>query len=271
MISQNTLAAYRNDLTQVCAYLERQQVRNWPEVTTEHIAAYLLEMRENQEYRPTTIARRLAALKTFFRYLRATEQLASDPLELLEPPRIPKDPPQVLTPEQVALLFQQVELSSQMGKRDMAMLHLLYATGLRVSELVELNIDDLRLEQATLVCPGRRGRNQRERTLPLLPMVIENCRAYTQDVRPQLAHRHPEMEALFLNHHGERLTRQGCWLIMKGYARQAGILDITPHKLRHSFAVLLLREGMELHLVQERLGHAHISSTQVYSQVAAQL
>lgn len=266
--NQNTVVAYRNDLNQSCTYLAAQRVNNWQEVTREHIAAYLLEMRENRAYRPSTIARRLAALKAFFRYLRAAGLIDADPLENFEAPRIQKELPRALSPEQVTSLFQQVDLSQSAGKRDLAMLHLLYATGMRVSELVSLNVSDVHMEQATVICPGRRGRSKRERTLPLSAVALEATLHYLSEVRPQMAARHPEEQALYLNHHGERLTRQGFWLIIKGYARQAGITGITPHRLRHSFAVLMLREGMELRSVQELLGHAHISTTQVYSQVA---
>ena len=268
MVNRNTVVAYRNDLTQASAYLKNQDVHNWQEVTREHIAAYLLEMRENQEYRPTTIARKLAALKALFRYLRASQLLMVDPLENLEAPRIQKEPPHTLTQEQIAGLFGQIDSEQPGGRRDLAMFHLLYATGMRVSELVSLDLNDLSLALATVVCPGRRGRSKRERTLALAEPTLSAVRYYLENVRPQLCARHPEEQALFLNHHGERLTRQGFWLIIKGYARQAGITDITPHRLRHSFAVLMLREGVELRSVQEMLGHAHISTTQVYSQVA---
>jgi len=268
VINRNTVVAYRNDLTQASTYLALQLVQNWQEVTREHIAAYLLEMRENQEYRPATIARKLASLKAFFRYLRATGLLAADPLENLEAPRIQKQPPHTLSPEQIASLFRQIDVEQPGGRRDFAMFHLLYTTGMRVSELVSLDLDDLDLVQATVVCPGRYGRSRRERTLSISELVIEATRYYLNNVRPALTLRHPDEQALFLNHHGERLTRQGFWLIIKGYARQAGITDITPHRLRHSFAVLMLREGKELRSVQEMLGHAHISTTQVYSQVA---
>lgn len=269
LANQNTIVAYRNDLTQASSYLSRQQLQNWPEVTREHIAAYLLEMRETQGYRPATIARKLAALKAFFRYLLAIGLITTDPLENLESPRIAKQPPQTLSSEQIASLFQQVDITSSAGKRDFAMLQMLYATGMRVSELVSLDLEDFRVEAATVVCPGQRGRSRRERTLPLSSVAVEATRRYLEEVRPQLASRHPEIQSLFLNHHGERLTRQGFWLIIKGYARQAGITEITPHVLRHSFAVMMLREGMELRSVQELLGHAHISTTQVYSQVVA--
>ena len=271
VINRNTVVAYRNDLTQASTYLGRQSVQNWQEVTREHIAGYLLDMRENQEYRPTTIARKLAALKAFFRYLRVTDLVAVDPLERLEAPRIQKEPPHTLTPEQIASLFQQIDSEQPTGRRDFAMFHLLYATGMRVSELVSLDLNDLNLVQTTVLCPGRRGRSKRERTLSLSPVVVAATSYYLDNVRPPLVARHPDEQALFLNHHGERLTRQGFWLIIKGYARQAGITDITPHRLRHSFAVLMLREGVELRSVQEMLGHAHISTTQVYSQVTTRI
>lgn len=268
LANRNTVVAYRNDLTQVATYLLRRGVLNWSEVTREHIVSYLLEMRENQSYRPATIARRLAALKAFFRYLRAAELITVDPLEDLGAPRIQKQVPQTLTQEQMTSLFQQIDTTQSAGKRDFAMLHMLSATGMRVSELVSLDLTDFHADLSTVVCPGWRGRSKRERTLPLTAVTVEAVRAYIAEVRTQQVNRHPELQALFLNHHGERLTRQGFWLIIKSYARQAGIVEITPHVLRHSFAVLMLREGMELRSVQELLGHAHISTTQVYSQIA---
>jgi integrase/recombinase XerD len=269
--NQNTVGAYRNDLSQTCAYLARRGIQNWQQVTREHLAGYLLEMRENQGYRPATVARRLAALKTFFRYLRASGLVATDPLEHFEAPRIPREPPHTLSPEQIASLFQQVDLSQPAGRRDCAMLQLLYATGMRVSELVALNLADVHPDRHVVICTGLRAGSRHERTLPVSENALSALQGYLDEARLPMAGRHPEEQALFLNHHGERLTRQGFWLIIKGYARQAGITDITPHRLRHSFAVLMLREGMELRSVQELLGHAHISTTQVYSQVAEQV
>ena len=266
--NQNTIAAYRNDLHQLCVYFTQQGIENWSMVSREQIARYLLEMREGQAYRPTTIARKIAALKAFFRYLRSHDLIADDPVEKLEAPRVQKELPNILSAEQVSSLFRQVEVETPGGQRDLAMLHVLYATGMRVTELVSLNVADADLEKATVVCPGRSGRNRRERVLPLPPKAVEATQHYIQAARPRLMLRHPEEEALFLNHHGERLTRQGFWLIIKGYARQAGITTITPHMLRHSFAILMLNGGMELRSVQELLGHAHISTTQVYSQLA---
>ncbi len=266
--NQNTVVAYRNDLNQACAYLKRQRVEDWQQVTREHIEGYLREMREGQAYRPTTIARKLAALKTFFRYLRSTATITCDPIEKLDTPRIQREMPHILSQEQIASLFRQVEVETAVGKRDLAMLHMLYATGMRVSELVALSLDDFDAVQATIVCPGRNGRSRHTRVLPLSTVALEATKQYIAMARPLLVARHPAEQALFLNHHGKRLTRQGFWLIIKGYARQAGITEITPHMLRHSFAILMLQGGMELRSVQELLGHAHISTTQVYSQLA---
>jgi integrase/recombinase XerD len=266
--NQNTIVAYRNDLNQFCAYLKRQQTENWQQVTREHIAGYLLEMREAQAYRPSTIARKLAALKTFFRYMQSTGIIRSDPIEKLDAPRIQRELPHVLTQEQISNLFSQVDIGTPAGKRDLAMLQMLYATGMRVSELISLNLQDFDAERATIVCPGRNDRNKRKRVLPLSAVTVEATKQYLASARPRLIARHPEEQTLFVNHHGERLTRQGFWLIIKGYARQAGITEITPHMLRHSFAILMLQGGMELRTVQELLGHAHISTTQVYNQLA---
>ena len=266
--NQNTVVAYRNDLKQVCAYFKRQQIENWQQVTHEHIAGYLLEMRVDQAYRPSTIARKLAALKTFFRFMQSTGIITSDPIEKLDVPRIQRGLPHVLSQEQIGNLFRQVDDETPAGKRDLTMLHMLYATGMRVSELISLDLGNLDVGNATVVCPGRNGRTKRERVLPLSSTAVETTKRYLAFARPGLIVRHPNEQALFLNHHGERLTRQGFWLIIKGYARHAGITEITPHMLRHSFAILMLQGGMELRSVQELLGHAHISTTQVYSQLA---
>jgi integrase/recombinase XerD len=266
--NHNTIMAYRNDLNQVCVYLKRQQIENWQQVTREHITDYLLEMREGQAYRPTTIARKLAALKAFFRYMQNTGIITSNPIEKLDAPRVQRELPHVLSQEQIASLFRQVKVETPAGQRDFAMLHILCATGMRVSELVSLNLADFDAERATIVCPGRSSRNRRERVLPLSPETVEATIHYLATARPLLVIRHPEEQALFLNRHGERLTRQGFWLIIKSYARQANIAEITPHMLRHSFAILMLQGGMELRSVKELLGHAHISTTQVYSQLA---
>lgn len=265
--NSNTVVAYRNDLTQACTFFTHLRVEHWPQVTPEHIRLYILEMCEAQAYRPTTIARKLASLKTFFRYLKSAGYITDDPSEGMSAPHIQKNPPQFLSEEQVAALFRQVAVDTPMGMRDFAMLHLLYATGMRVSELVSLNLADLDMAQATVICSGRNGKRRRERVLPLSQQAREALRPYLAETRRHLILHHPDEQALFVNHHGERLTRQGCWLIIKEYAREAGILQITPHALRHSFAISMLRKGMELNSVKELLGHAHLATTQVYSQL----
>jgi integrase/recombinase XerD len=265
--SRNTSMAYRNDLNQFCSYLLAQGVTDWSQVSRELVAAYLLQMRDGYAYRPTTIARKLAALKSFFRYLRNEQLLFHDPVEKLETPRIQKDLPQILTPEQVNRLFEQVDARTPAGMRDFAMLHVLYATGMRASELVSLNLNDFNSLCATIICPGRGGQARRVRVLPLSAEALSAIRGYLERARLYLVRGPREQQALFLNHHGERLTRQGFWLIIKGYARQIGVSNITPHVLRHSFAITMLKSGMDLTSVQLLLGHAHISTTQIYSQL----
>ncbi|HEV2659155.1 MAG TPA: tyrosine-type recombinase/integrase [Ktedonobacteraceae bacterium] len=265
--NRNTTTAYQNDLYQLCSYLTSQGVKDWQAVSHEDIEAYLCEMRDGLAYRPTTIARKIAALKSFFRYMLAThKELTGNPMEKLEAPRVQKDPPHVLSVEQVNSLFNVVRTDTPGGIRDLAMLHMLYATGMRASELVSLTLADFDAVHATVLCPGRNGQTKRERVLPLRVVAVEAIQRYLEEARPRLVRREGE-QALFLNHHGEHLTRQGFWLIIKGYAREVSITAITPHMLRHSFAILMLNEGMELRSVQELLGHAHISTTQVYSQL----
>jgi integrase/recombinase XerD len=262
--NKNTIVAYRNDLHQFCTYLDHIQVEDWQQVTSEHIDGYMREMREGQAYQPTTIARKVATLKSFFRHITSDGTITMSPVETLETPHVQKELPSVLRADQVASLFRQVEVETPIGQRDLSMLHMLYATGMRVTELISLNLADVDTQQATVICSGRDKQN-RLCVLPLSPLVIEVTLQYVQVSRPLLGVHHPDAEALFLNHHGERLTRQGFWLIIKGYARRAGIEEITPQLLRHSFAMLMLERGMELRSVQALLGHAHITTTQVYS------
>ena len=267
-VHTNTVMAYRNDLKQLCTYLGQQGIEEWEQVTGEHIERYLLVMRDTFAYRPTTIVRKLAAYKSFFRYLQQHEMLASDVMMHVEKPHIEKEPPQFLTTEQVQQLFAHVETGTPAGQRDMAMLHLLAATGMRTSEVVSLDCEDVSIETLSVtVGRGNTGHAGRKRVLPLSHTVVEVLTPYLEIARPELVHTTDE-HALFVNHHGVRLTRQGFWLIMKGYARAANIENITPHMLRHSFAMLMLQEGKELRSVQELLGHAHISTTQIYNQFA---
>jgi integrase/recombinase XerD len=263
--SANTIAAYRTDLDQLCAYLRDQNLNEWQSVTSDHVLGFMLYLRE-RGYANSTIARRTAALKSFFGYLTEQHIITNDPTRRIDSPRVDRYPPRALSQHQVdELLELPLRSSSPEGLRDKAMLELLYATGLRVSELVALNVSDVLLEQGSVRCAGRAGR---ERVLPLGETAVTALEEYLDTARTRLLHNgNQPTEALFLNHRGKRLTRQGLWLILKGYAEEVGLHDLTPHTLRHSFAAHLLENGAELREVQERLGHASLSTTQIYTQL----
>jgi len=265
--SDNTLGAYRNDLRQFLEYIRCQGISSWAAVSRNHLLAYILFMRD-RDYAPTTVARKLAAVKSFYHFLRTTGVVEEDPTSTLTAPRIQKYLPYALSPHEVDALFAQVEVTTPAGCRDAAMFHLLYASGLRVTELVSLDLEHLDLAARTVRCCTRRNRptTRKERIVPFSMAAYQALSAYLEWGRPQLLRR-PEERALFLNHYGERLTRQGFWLIIKSYARAAGITAITPHTLRHSFAMHMLTNGVELRLVQQLLGHASITTTQIYTQL----
>ena len=220
-----------------------------------------------REYAAATVARKLAAVKSFFRYLTTEGVVPVDPTETLSSPRVRKALPKALTVQEIEeLLAQPRKRSTPEAKRDKAMLELLYATGMRVSELVALDLDsiELRHNRATARCVGRAGK---ERRIPIHEQAVHALRVYLQDARPELC-RSTREKGLFLNRRGGRLTRQGFWLILKKYAKGANFpSDVTPRTLRHSFATHMLRGGAPLRSVQELLGHANISTTQVYTQL----
>ncbi|MEE9278339.1 MAG: site-specific tyrosine recombinase XerD [Dehalococcoidia bacterium] len=266
----NTISAYRNDLEQFRQFVHlapsNGQSRTWGEVNPELLQDYIGQLRK-KEYADATVARKVAAVKSFFNYLTAEGVVASDPTETLSSPRVGKTLPKALSVREVdELLEQPRKRSTPEAKRDKAMLELLYATGMRVSELVALNLDSIELHnnRATVRCLGKGGK---ERLIPIHEQAVHALRVYLQDARPELARSRRE-KALFINRRGERLTRQGFWLILKNYAKAANIPnDVTPHTLRHSFATHMLRGGAPLRSVQELLGHANISTTQVYTQL----
>lgn len=262
-MSANTTAAYRTDLDQLCTFLDSQEVAAWPEVTHDHVMGFLIFLRERR-YANSTVARRTAAVKSFFSYLIAQQLIDGDPTEQIDSPKVDRFPPKAISPHQVdELLELPLRSSTPEGLRDKAMLELLYATGMRVSELVALEVADVSLETSSVRCSGRAGR---ERVLPLTGTAATALEEYLDTGRPQLARNSEERStALFLNHRGKRLTRQGFWLILKGYAEEVGLHDLTPHTLRHSFAAHMLSGGAELREVQERLGHASLSTTQIYA------
>lgn len=261
--SSNTCGAYRTDLRQLADFLARAGATAWETVTSADIARFVAHLGE-RDYAATSIARKVAAIKSFFHYLHAIDAIPEDVALPLGIPRVEKYLPAVVSLQQVRRLFASVQPDSPGGQRDFAMMHCLHATGMRVTELVSCNVKHLDLARGHIRCCGRA---RRERVLPLSLEAQRALATYLGDGRTVLAHDDDE-PALFLNHHGRRLTRQGFWLIMKSYARAAGIEGITPHTLRHSFALDMLRRGMDLRAVQELLGHANISTTQVYAQLS---
>lgn len=261
--SGNTLSAYRNDLYQFLAYLEGR-ASDWGQVRHDTLIDYIMTMKGSQEYAAATVARKVAAVKSFYHHLAQSGILKDDPTAALDSPRVQKRPPRALSVDDVeALLEHPAHDSSAKGLRDRALLELLYATGLRVSEVVALNVDDLNLASATVHVLRNRGR--RERIIPIHDRAIEPLQLYLQRGRLQLLHNRDET-ALFLNHRGDRLTRQGLWLIVKHHVRAIGIEEeVTPHTLRHTCAAHLLSNKADVQQVQQILGHANISTTQAYT------
>jgi integrase/recombinase XerD len=269
-VSPNTLVAYRNDLNQLLEYLETSLPEDnlgWEEVLGEIMTSYLLRLHD-QGYSDTTRARKVASAKSLFGYLLDEGVISKDPTENLSSPRIGRSLPEPLTVDEVEELIRSVSNGNTPDvKRDQGMLELLYASGLRVTELVSLDIDDVDLEQGSVRCYGK---GAKERIIPIHQNAVDVVKDYLEQGRPHISNQRSGA-SLFLNRRGERLTRQGFWLILKGHAKRAGIeKKITPHTLRHSFATHLLRGGAPLRHVQELLGHASITTTQVYTHLTSE-
>ncbi len=270
--SENTIYAYRNDLNQLADFVgERAGVKGhkteWSAVDRNILISYILDLKD-RNYAPATVARKVAAVKSFFDFMVNDGALRNDPTENLSSPKVGKSLPKPLSVAEVeALLSAPVKLSTPEAKRDVAMLELLYACGMRVSELVSLNTVDVNLDAGFVRCLGK---GSKERIIPIHQRAAQSIKEYMVAVRPLLL-RDEEDDALFLNRRGERLTRQGFWLILKNHAEAAGIKrGVTPHTLRHSFATHILSGGADLRAVQELLGHASISSTQIYTHLTSE-
>ena len=266
----NTVVAYRNDLRQFRDYLsDLPRPLGGPDLEIDPldsgtVASFVLHLRD-RGYAEATVARKIAAVKSFFHYASTVGLVSDNPTAALGSPRVQRSIPQGIDPGDVQTLLEVVCAGDTPDDlRDRAMLTLLYHSGMRVSELVALNVDDVDLEGATVQCRGRAGR---VRWIPLAVPASGLVREYLARGRPALARSTDGTEsALFLNHRGNRLTRQGFWLIMKECGRRAGILDpITPHALRHSFALQHLGNGTSLRDLKELLGHVNISTTQIYT------
>lgn len=261
-LARNTVSAYQRDLLRYVKYLKKNRITSLDKVNRSHIIQYLFFLRKN--FKSSTVARNVAAIKTFHKFL-AREQITNNlPTADLSSPKIPGKLPEVFTVEQVKLLLSQPKGTNPTKLRDKAILEVLYGTGVRVSELISLDLPDIDLKLGYLKVFGKGGK---ERIVPLGSWGLQTLSTYLKEGRPKLSRKFQE-QALFLNFRGRRLTRQGCWQIIKTYARQIGLKKIYPHSLRHSFATHLLENGADLRAVQEMLGHASISTTQIYTHVS---
>ncbi len=271
--SVHTITAYRNDLTGLAEFAAREAAKtgsspSWAGFTRQHMLGYMLNLKD-RGYVATTMARKVAAARSFFGFLVAEGAIRTDPTENMSSPAVGKALPKPISISQVRqLLDQPAKLSTAEAKRDRAMLELLYASGMRISELVALNLGDVNTSSDFFVrCLGK---GRKERIIPLYENITKTVQSYIDEDRPKLAHGKKE-NALFLNARGERLTRQGFWQKLKEYAREAGLSEhISPHTLRHSFATHMLSGGADLRSVQELLGHANISTTQVYTHLTTE-
>ena len=269
--SPNTLSAYRNDLEQLSEFLHPlntipDEHTAWDEVTEQTISEYVLYL-HGLGYSETTRARKIASTKSLFGFLVDEGTLEGNPTINVSAPKIGRSLPKALSVEEVdRLLAAPGEVHTPEAVRDQAMLELIYASGMRVSELLSLEIEDVSVESGTVRCLGKGGK---ERVVPIHSKAIESVRFYMAEVRPELQGS-KSANALFLNRRGNRLTRQGFWLILKGYCQRSGLNSkVTPHTLRHSFATHLLHGGAPLRHVQELLGHASINTTQVYTHLTS--
>jgi integrase/recombinase XerD len=264
--SENTIAAYKNDLSQFHRYFQGRDAgaTAWRDVSAKQVGDYVRYMKE-QPYASSSVARKVAAIKSFFHYLFARDLISEDPTTQIDSPKVKKRLPRTLSAGDVNnLLAAPARTRNPKTLRDLALLHLLYATGMRVTEVVSLQVSDVDIDEAVLYCPGKDGQVRR---LPFDAETQEILLDYLEHGRPHLTKDESE-PALFLNHRGRQLTRQGLWLIIKAYAREAQLsADVTPHTLRHSFAAHKLESGADLQRVQQLLGHANISTTQVYAQI----
>ena len=259
--SNNTLQSYKRDLEQYRNYLITNDLK-YNKITEKEVKEYLEYLMEEQNKKPSTISRMIASIRSFYQFEMKNKKVNEDPTEKVQSPKIEKKAPCILTTKEVELLLEQPTNEDLKGIRDKAMLEFAYATGMRVTEIISLNVEDVNVEKAYVEC--KTGKKKRE--IPLGKIALSAIKDYLNNVRDVLVKTDKE-KSLFVNLNGKRLTRQGFWKIIKFYQEQAHIdKDITPHTLRHSFATHLLQNGAELKAIQTMLGHSDISSTQVYMQ-----
>ena len=259
-LSSNTLQSYKRDILQYQEYVEKNGL-NYLKIDDADINDYLKYLK-NEDKKSSTISRNLATIRSFYQYLIRAKKIKKDPTLAVQAPKVEKKAPSILTSKEVELLLDQPKTVDLKGIRDKAMLEFAYATGMRVTEIISLNVSDVSLSDGYVTCTT----GKKKRTIPLGSLSLAALKEYCEKARPILI-KDENTEALFVNINGKRLTRQGFWKIVKYYKDQAHISkDITPHVLRHSFATHLLQNGADLKAIQSMLGHSDISSTQVYMQ-----
>lgn len=259
--SANTISSYMRDVVQFASVMVERGL-SVQEVLARDVESYISAL-AGKGKSASTVTRTLASIKSLYNYLLSLGAVQSNPAKISVPTKVDRKPPQILTGKEVELFLAQPDCADRKGFRDRAMLELLYATGIRVSELMTLDLEDLDLEKGMLRCKSK----GRERQIPLCSTAMQALTEYVQIVRPQLLGNEEE-RALFVNMNGDRMSRQGFWKLVKHYQQQAGIeKDITPHTLRHSFAAHMFENGADLHTIQRMMGHADISSTQIYSKL----
>jgi integrase/recombinase XerD len=259
-ISYNTEVSYKRDLKKAEAYMEDHGVGHLEDATATNLNSYVLYL-EDENMSAATVSRSIASLRSFYRFLLRQNEIHEDPTENLKAPKVEKKAPEILTADEVERLLAQPDRRTDKGIRDRAMLQLLYATGIRVSELVHLKMGDVNLDMGYLSC----AENDKERIIPLDQGTRIILDEYIQTARSHML-KDGENGYLFVNCSGSSMSRQGFWKVLKYYTSEAGIeKDITPHTLRHSFAAHQLRKGTDIHRLQRMLGHADLSTTQLYS------
>lgn len=262
--SENTVASYMRDVRQYSQYVEGILQEELLAVSHDEVVAYT-DWMSGHGKSAASVQRSLASIKNLYQYAALTGQCQENPARNIKVEKTEKKLPQILTGKEVELLLQQPQLTDFKGYRDKAMLELLYATGIRVSELINLDLSHVNTSAGFI-----RVGEEKERIIPLYPAAVKALRVYIAEIRPQMI-ADPQQKSLFVNMNGERMTRQGFWKIIKSYQEKAGIQkQITPHTLRHSFAAHLLENGADLRSIQEMLGHSDISSTQIYAQIVKQ-
>ena len=262
--SDNTAMSYRRDLKKVNNFMIEQGVMDVSEITVTNLNSYILFLEKNR-FSAATISRNIASIKAFYYFMLKEGMVTDDVSDVLKAPRIEKKVPDILSPAEVIRLLEQPLGDSPKELRDKAMLELIYATGIRVTELITLKVNDLNLQMGYIVCHDKNKNGAKERIIPFGNAARTAMLKYLSNGREQMLE-DSKNEFLFVNCQGQPMSRQGFWKLIKHYAKKAGIkADITPHTLRHSFAAHLVENGADLHIVQEMLGHSDISTTQIYA------